>query len=373
MSPVSNVFYKSFVRPFYRENAGTFVFVFTMFFFIVGTVDGAGLFKYHYTLIKGILHIKLFLAGMLLLWSFYVRKCALFLLYCLQQPAYGIFSVFKNIPKQKQYRLFFITDLLLLLPMLFYALLVIVEGIYLDTWFPVILLITFLLSVCLLCPYLHVRFLNSSRNKTAGPASRLFRNRVVPASYPNILLRSVFQLQKLVWLGIKLFTCSFLYFMAVNNTLTADDIRITFLFFSFGILANGVFINRLRAFEYRYLAFYRSLPVPRGKRLVQYAYFTLLLLIPEIITLALVTPAHIDVINAIAFGGYAFTTLLLLSAISFLRQMALKYFVRILLLLFFAGYFIMLCFGTLFICILFITAALLLFHFAYYRSEPAAP
>ncbi|ANH81627.1 hypothetical protein A8C56_12130 [Niabella ginsenosidivorans] len=372
MSPVSKILYKSFIRPFYRENAGTFVFVFTMFFFIVGTVDGAGLFKYHYTLIKGILHIKLFLAGILLLWIFYVRKCALFIIDCMRQPAYQFLFIFRILPKQQQYRLFFVTNVILFLPMTIYVLLVIAEGIYLGTWPSVILIVIFMITACLFCPYLHIRLLNNPGHKTTGSTFRLNRNHSLSVFYPNILLRSVFKLQKLVWLGIKLFTCSFLYFMAVNNTLTTDDTRITFLFFSFGILANGVFVNRLRMFEYRYLAFYRSLPVPRIKRLIQYACFTLLLLLPEIITLGFITPAHLGVHDAVAFGGYAVTTLLLLIAISFIRQMALKHFVRILLLLFFAGYFIMLCSGIPFICILFMICAVLLFHFAYYQFEATA-
>ena len=51
MSQPGKILFKSFIRPFYKENAGVFIFVFMMMFFIVNKVDGAGLFEYHYSLI----------------------------------------------------------------------------------------------------------------------------------------------------------------------------------------------------------------------------------------------------------------------------------------------------------------------------------
>ncbi len=47
------ILFKSFVKTFYKENAGAFVFVFTMLFCIVSKVDGAGLYEYHYSLVTG--------------------------------------------------------------------------------------------------------------------------------------------------------------------------------------------------------------------------------------------------------------------------------------------------------------------------------
>ena len=55
MGPLYSILWKALVKPFYRENAGLFVFVFTMMFFIVNKVGGAELLEYHYSLILGTL------------------------------------------------------------------------------------------------------------------------------------------------------------------------------------------------------------------------------------------------------------------------------------------------------------------------------
>ncbi|WP_018626033.1 hypothetical protein [Niabella aurantiaca] len=364
MKPPFRIFYRSLIKPFYRENAGTFVFVFTMFFFIVGTVDGAGLFKYHYGLIRALLSINAFLAAVLLLWILYARKCAVFIARCLRQPPYQFMAIFRNLPRHQQYLLFFITDFVLLLPQIFYMLLVITEGFCLRLFPSTGIVLCALIIFCSLLPAWHVYALNHPERSTGR--IRFFRMYRV-SLYPQILIRAVLQTQKLVWLGIKLFTGTLLYFMAVNNRLTNDDIQLTFLLFSFGVLANGVFINRLRMFEEHYLSFYRGLPVSLANRFLQYALVSLFLVLPEAGLLCFLAPAHISAGNALAFGFYAFSTLLLLTAISFVKLTTLKHSIRILLLIFFTGYFLMMAAGVALISILYACGAIVLFRAAYYR------
>lgn len=334
-----------------------------MFFFVVGTVDGAGLFKYHYGLIRALLSIRVFLVSALLLWALYARKCSVFIIQCLQQPPYQFMSIFRNLPRYQQYRLFFITNFILLLPQTFYMLLVITEGFCLRLFPSTVIVLGALILFCSALPAWQVYVLNHPERRS-GRIRRVYR----VSFYPQILIRAVLQTQKFVWLGIKLFTGALLYFMAVNNHLTNDDIELTFLLFSFGVLANGVFVNRLRTFEEQYLSFYRGLPVPLPGRLLQYALVNLFLILPEAGLLCFLAPAHISTGNAIVFGCYAFSTLLLLTAISFVKLTTLKYTVRILLLIFFTGYFLMMMAGVALISILFALCALVLFWAAYYRG-----
>lgn len=369
MSALFRIFYKSFVKPFYRENAGTFVFVFTMFFFVVGTVDGAGLFKYHYGLIKALLSIKPFLGAALLLWALYARKCAVFIAHLLRQPHYQFISIFRSLPLRRQYLLFFITDFILLLPQTFYILLVLTEGLYLHLFPATVLVLVFLLACCVLLPVRHVHVLNNPEKKQRFFSQRLTGALPRFAVYPQILIRAVLRTQKLVWLSIKLFTGALLCLMSMNNTLAHDDLQLMFLLFSFGVLANGVFVNHLRRFEEQYLSFYRSLPVPLIRRLAQYACFNILLLLPEAGLLCFLSPAHISVENALALGFYAFSAIQLLISISFVKQMAIKHLVVVLLLLFFGGYFILMASGVGFIGLLFLLLAIILFLTRYYRSE----
>ncbi len=55
MSQPGKILRRSLVRPFYRENAGALVLVFTIMLFIVGHLNGAGLFEYQYSLAVGML------------------------------------------------------------------------------------------------------------------------------------------------------------------------------------------------------------------------------------------------------------------------------------------------------------------------------
>ncbi|MBO9595094.1 MAG: hypothetical protein J7599_19475 [Niabella sp.] len=369
MSPLFRIFYQSFVKPFYRENAGTFVFVFTMFFFVVGTVDGAGLFKYHYGLIKALLSIPAFLVAALLLWGFYARKCAVFITQLLQQPPYRFFSVFRNLSRRLQYTLFAITDFILLLPLTFYLALVITEGVYLHRFIATTIVAVVLTACVALLPAWHVYVLNNPER------NRFFKKRFkAPAANPvlfycGILIRAVQQTQKLAWLGTKLYTCTVLYFTSANNQLAPDDLQLTFLLFSFGILANGVFINRLRRYEDQYLSFYRGLPIPVTTRLMTYAICCFVFVLPEILLLLFLSLRHISICTAAFFGCYAFSTALLLLSISFVRQMPLKHLVAILLILFFTGYFIMMAYGIGWISLVFFSGAVVLFLSRYYRSE----
>ncbi|WP_223713920.1 hypothetical protein [Niabella beijingensis] len=367
------IFYKSFVKPFYRENAATFVFVFTLFFFIIGTVDGAGLFRYHYGLIKALLSIKPFFAAALVLWTLYARKCAVFISQHLQQPAYQFMTIFKNRSWYSRYSLFFFTNFILLLPMTFYILLVITEGVFLHLYPATFIVILFITALCLLLPAWHVWLLEHPERKVFLLHTRLTDK--LPGTafrYAAILIRSVFKTQKLAWTGVKLYTCTFLYFVLKNNETGQDDLRFTFLLFSFGVLANGVFINRLRRYEDQYLSFYRGLPVRLTERFLVYAGCCMVLLMPDLVLLQLLSPVFISHSNAVAFGLYAVSAPLLLVSISFIKQMALRHFIKILLLLFFAGYALMMTAGMLSVSLLFILLAIPLFAAAYYRSEPSA-
>jgi hypothetical protein len=55
MSIERTILIKSLVKPYYRQNAGLFVFVYFIMILAVGRANEAGLLEYHYSLIKGML------------------------------------------------------------------------------------------------------------------------------------------------------------------------------------------------------------------------------------------------------------------------------------------------------------------------------
>ena len=55
MNSPYKILFQTLVKPFYKENKGAFIFIFTMFFFIVSQQSDAGLYAYHYSLVTGML------------------------------------------------------------------------------------------------------------------------------------------------------------------------------------------------------------------------------------------------------------------------------------------------------------------------------
>ena len=117
-------------------------------------------------------------------------------------------------------------------------------------------------------------------------------------------------------MGLKLFTCGIIYLISRNSLIAEpDEIGLLFIFFNFGILANGVIIYRVREFEQTTLLFYRGLPISYLKRFFNYSLLYFILLMPEFITLIMLEPKHIESTTMIQFALCSYSLLSLLSEI----------------------------------------------------------
>ena len=67
------------------------------------------------------------------------------------------------------------------------------------------------------------------------------------------------------------------------------------------------------------LRFYRGLPVSLSSRMMQYLSLCLILLIPEIIIIALMTPVHLDYAHALLLIFFGWGILILLNSLLFIR------------------------------------------------------
>jgi hypothetical protein len=163
-----------------------------------------------------------------------------------------------------------------------------------------------------------------------------------------------------------------LYGIALNNT-TPDDYETVslFLFFNFGVLANGVIVFGLREFEETRLFFYRAAPVPLLRRLAGYALVYFVLLIPEFITAALLVPIHLHHGDALLFSLCAYGLVLLMNGITFLGNFSRKEYLFLLLMVFCVEYIFLGGIGLLLLCGLLFAAAIVAFWAGYYRFERA--
>jgi hypothetical protein len=369
MKPASKILFQSFVVPFYKENAATFVFIFTIMFFIVGDVDGAGIYEYHYSLVTGMLKSNIFLLLVFVLWFIYVRKFVLFASAVILNPQYSFLYVYNQLDRPKRLRLFFAIENWLLLPVSLYMLFIVFVGYKQQLYVPLTIAAIYLFILILLATTWHVYLLSDPQKVSLVLSKRIVGKLSPLSSYPGMLIRFIFTRQPVLFSGIKLFTCVVFYITARNNDATDNDITMAFLFYNFGLLANGVLLLRIRTFEETYLSFYRSLPVLRIKRLIQCVCVVFVLLIPELITTLALVPAHINLQLAVSFMACGFSVVLLMHSITYIHDFKMKDYIRILLLIFCMEYVFLITAGMLVLSILFLLLSCLIFLKRYYTFE----
>jgi hypothetical protein len=351
------ILFQSLVKSFYRENAGAILFFLTLLIFIVGDFHGAGVVAYHYSLITGLLGSPDFLLLVCFLWFVYARKCISFVSGILYKPEYAFLHIYNNFSKLKRFRLFLFVEFLLLLPVLLYAILIVVIGWQQHFYAAVTFVAGYLLVLCITAALRHVYILNNAERKTVRPLLRA-------SFYPVILLKSV---PKFLWLGIKLFTCIVLYGTAKNNTVTVYDPGTVFWLFNFGIIANGVLVYRIRTFEEKYLLFYRGAAVSLSKRLLEYSLVYFILLIPEFIILLKLTPVHLHYHDAINFALCSYGLLLFMNSITFLHPFSMKTYLKIVLLIAVVQFFFLIFAALTALYLIFFVLAIVIFMIGYYR------
>jgi hypothetical protein len=353
------ILFQSFVKAFYKENAGAILFFLTLFIFMVGDLNGAGLVEYHYSLIIGLLGNTNFLLLVFFFWFIYARKCFSFVSNVMHKPEYAFLHIFNNFSKAKRFGLFLLIELCLLLPILLYATLIVCIGWQHHLYAASMLVLGYLILLCTAAAARHVYLLNNIEKKTIAPLWGA-------SFYPVILLRSV---PTFLWLGIKVFTCIVLYGTAKNNTITQYDPGTVFWLFNFGIIANGIIVYRIREFEEKYLSFYRGEAIPLLKRLLEYSLVYFILLLPEFIIIGKLLPVHLHYIDAANFALCSYGLVLLMNSITFLRRFSMKTYLKIVLLIACIQFFFLI-FGLLTaLYLLFFFLAIVFFVIGYYRFD----
>ena len=369
MNPSAGIFFQSFVKPFYKENAGALVFVYTMMFCIVSTMDGAGMFAYHYSLVTSMLTSGVVFLLVFFLWFIYARKCAVFVASIIHNPQYSFLYIINCLSKRKRFLLFFIVEAWLLLPILSYSLFIVYVGCHQHFYLPVLMVVCYLLLLCMAMTAWHVYLLyypQKSETISVQQRTQTFKR---PSSYPAVVLWFVMDEQKVIWVSVKVFSCGVLYLIARYNTAAQYDIVMPFLFFNFGVYSNGVLVYLTRQWEERYLSFYRSLPVPSLKRMLQYGLIYFILLLPEFIMAFSLVPVHLHYKDAVSFSLCAYSLLLLMNSVLFLKDFSTKEYVIVLLFFFCVQYILLPTAGFTALYLLFFAAAIILFLTSYYRYE----
>jgi hypothetical protein len=141
------------------------------------------------------------------------------------------------------------------------------------------------------------------------------------------------------------------------------------LFFSLGILGHGLLIYQLRNLEETRLAFYRTIPRSLMNRFLQYALVYLILLIPEFITLLIVTPGYLFYKDAVLFILLGYGLLLFLNSLLFIQFFRINDYLKIILCIFLTIYICILTSSLPFLCAFLLVSSVVIFLSRYYLFE----
>ncbi len=368
MSITRTILIKSFVKPFYRQHAGLFVFIFIILFGAVGMVDGAGLMAFHLSLVKGMLNNFTFLLLVFFVWFLYAKKTEQFFGNVLGRPEFSFLQMLSRIETQKLFGLLVWTQFLLFLPVIFYSLIIFSAGIYLRKWWDCLVVLLFMSLLILGCAgwYLY-QVLHPAKYEETRTGTKSFKLRETP--YWTLFIRYVWKDKKLLFLGIKIYSCIVLYLMVINQTLVEYDLSMIFIFFSLGILGHGLLIHQLRNLEETRLIFYRTVPRSILHRYSQYALVYLILLIPELITILILTPRYLHPGDSLLFILFSYSLLLFLNSLLFVQFFRIKDYLKIILCIFLLIYLCILSSIIPLLCIFLLFTSIGIFQRRYYQFE----
>ena len=360
--------HRSFVRPYYRENAGLFLFLFILLF---GVVAPSQQLNYHYHLILGMLSTPVLFGLVSLAWWLYAEKTVHFILTRLRAPDHSFVYLLNLLSPAKTYGLLLRIQAWLYLPVSLYGVAVMGVAVHRGSSLQAAGVGLYLLLLQFLGA---ARMLRQLQHPPSGTSSRILSlaGRLPPARfrpYWHFLLRSVLREHKALLLGIKLFNGAMLYLLLKAVSPDDYDLRMPLLFYSIGLFGHGVLIYRLRELEELRLVFYRGLPVPLLRRMGQYLLLCLLLLVPELILVSWLSPAPLHYRDAVGFFLWGYALLLLMNSLLFMRAFPMKDYLKLLFFIFLVLYACVLAGALPWLTGLTFVAAAGLFYGSYYRYE----
>jgi len=318
MNITRTILYQSFVRTFYKQNAGLFAFLVFIMVASVGRANEAGLLEYHFTLIRAMLTDYKFLAFVLIAWLLYALKCEQFMADKLREKNYAFISLLNTKSASFVFVRMLQIQLMFFLPVILYAVICIWIGIAHQWYVNTMIVCLFILIVCPVGAWRYERMIR--KNGIIRPVPLLKINSPFSKGhYMRFVLQYIGSRLKMLFFVVKIFSCVLVFGMLLNHTKEESDMSMFLLFYSFGLMGHGVLIYKIRQMEEFSLGFYRGLPVSLSSRMIQYLSLCLILLIPEIIIIALMTPVHLDYAHALLLIFFGWGILILLNSLLFIR------------------------------------------------------
>jgi len=369
MDSLQKILFKTLIKPFYKQNAGFFIFILVIMIGVVGELDGSDMLDYHYALILGMLNNFVIFILILLLWFLYAIKCVRFVTTSIQKKENSFLTILAGFETRKNYLQLFFSQFFIYLPVFLYSLVITVVAFYNKMFFEGIIVFVFNLTICIVSAgwYMHV-LKNQDKNFNAY-TDKIFNLNIGNKNYGAILSRYIFSQQKIILFGLKLYDCAILYLIIRNLSKEDYDIRLAFILYSFGLFGHGILIYLVREFQEKKLSFLRSLPISVVNRFSQYCLLYGILLIPEIVTIILLTPKFLHFSDALIISVCSYSVLLFLNSLTFFTHESIKDFLKISVAIFFILIFSVFTQTQILFAVLFAGSSILLFTTRYFKYE----
>jgi hypothetical protein len=365
MNITDNILLRSITAPFYRRNAGLFLFVFFLLFGLQPNFKQT--LEFHYDIINGITTSVSFFLIALAIWVFYACKTIHFLNGCFNNKAYDFLQALNAISPGKRFRHLLILQLQLLSPVLCYCIAVVIIAVINHHIAGGIAVIFTMAGLCAFTTITTNFLLQKTKpafiKRTSASFSFLF-----PGNLFSFLLKFILNEQFIVFLLLKIVTFSCLYFFAKTDAQVFED-RLLWLIYLTSLAAHSILIYRNHHFLETKMSFYRNLPVRPISTLLSLLGVYIIVLLPEIWALKGVAIEQHAVRNYIWMILTGPSLLLLLHCLLYTEDMKMEGFLQLLFGVWVVSIFFSLSSDRWLLPLICLGMAIIIFFTSYYRYE----
>lgn len=363
MNNITGILHHSISAPFYRRNAGFFLFAFFILFGLQPNFKQT--LEFHYEVLNGISSSLIFFLAAVAIWFFYALKAIHFFAGCVKTKAYSFLQNMNAIPASNRLFQLFSLATVLLLPVLVYGLLAFIIGLSNNhnTGAIAVLFTLFLITALVTCVF-YILLKTGSRSLLRIPSLGLH----LPTNLFSLVLKYIFAEQFILLLILKIITFSGLYFFAKTDAQIFED-RMLWLIYLTSLVAHSILIYRNHQFIETKMRFYRNMPVKMIVKVLYLLGVYTIILLPEIWALkGLAIEQH-------AFANYIWMVLtgpaflLLLHCLLYTEDMKMESFLQLLFGVWIVSLFFSLSANRWMLPLVCGVTAALIFFNSYYRYE----
>jgi ABC-type multidrug transport system fused ATPase/permease subunit len=326
MNTTDSILQRSVTAPFYRRNAGLFLFIFFLLFGLQPNFKQT--LEFHYDIINGISTSVNFFFISLLIWFLYACKTIHFFNGCAKNKAYHFLQNLNAISPGKRFLHLLILQLQLLSPVLCYGMAVVIVAVINHHIAGGIAVLFTLAGLCIFTTVAANFLLQKTKSSAFKKILPSFPS-LFSANLFSFLLKFIFNEQFIVLLLLKLVTFSCLYFFAKTDAQVFED-RLLWLIYLTSLAGHSILIYRNHHFMETKMSFYRNLPVRPMATLLSLLGVYVIVLIPEIWALKGVAIEQHAIINYIWMILTGPSLLLMLHCLLYTEDMKMEGFLQLL-------------------------------------------